>query len=165
MKKNNGKSFVSFTLFTIVILALGFVLLHEWSTVSAGYVDKINREICLYSGKGGEVCFPVNTCGGRCLLNPGTSGGAIDPAGDLDKSFGDLMDSFFVKISDGNGTSLEKNFKVCFNTPGKFYVHGFVDQSWTPVETVLDEASGKYCAMINAGDAGVPVELSFAYFK
>ena len=159
------KSVLSFALFTLVILALGFGLLQNWSTASAGYIDKISQEVFLLSGKGGVVYFPRNACVGRCLLNPGTSGAALDPAGDLGRPFSNLMDSFLVKISDVDGNVVGKNIEVCFEYPGDLYVFGLTGQTWVPIQTSLDEVKGEYCALVNAGDLGVNTELSFAYFK
>jgi len=70
------------------------------------------------TGKGGVVYFPRDACFGRCLLNPGTSGFAFDPAGDLGKPFAALMDSFYVEIKDVEGNLMRKNIEVCFEYPG-----------------------------------------------
>lgn len=164
-KTNTLKSTLSFMFFTLLILAMGFVLLQSWSTASAGYIDKVATEVCLSSGKGGEVCFPENTCSGRCLLNPGTSGAANNPAGDIGKPFADLMDSFYVQITDRTGNPAGKNYEVCFKNPGKLYVYGLTGQTWRPIETSMNDAKGKYCAVIDFGDLGVNAGLSFAYFK
>ena len=182
MEKNrHPQSILSFVFYTLVVLAVGVLVTQPWSTASAGYVDREKpanipvsvgfaentyQKICLSTGVGNEVCFPENACIGKCLVEPGTSGKAGNPANDLRKSFVDLLDSFTVRIMAVNGNLVGKNVEVCFNNPGVLYVYGLNVEDWSsPIEPSFNQEKGKYCALVNAGDLGVNAGLSFAYFK
>lgn len=166
---NNAKGLkpvLSFTVFTLVMIAVGLMLLEPWSTVTAGYVDKVSSPVCLSTGVGGEVCFPANACLGRCLVDPGTSGNAGDPSGDTGRSFSDMLDSFSVRIYDVRRNLVTHNLEVCFEKPGTLYVYGMSGDGWgSPVEPVFDQAKGKYCLPVAAGDLGLDGVLYFAYFN
>jgi hypothetical protein len=141
------------------------MLVEPWSTVTAGYIDKVTRISKLPTGIGGMVYFPENACRGRCVLDAGTTGKAQDPAGAIGKSFLNMIDSFTLRIFDIKGNLVGKNVEVCFTNPGSLYVYGLNGENWGPaIETVFSETRKQYCTNINAEDLGVNNVLYFAYF-